>query len=138
VVAVFKVVSCLAVIEAYLEALDPAVILFVSEVGIGLAVGVSLAALAKRSRACLAAGVSGPREGVLRPAGVTLPFESDTSGVLVPRELVELEGVNRPDKEGVTRPPLEEATDGGRPGTTVGADSLVVATKTPHLSGQEK
>lgn len=40
------------------------------------------------------------------------------------------------EKEGVTRP---EATEGGlAPKPTVGEESLVVATKTPHMGGQEK
>ena len=71
--------------------------------------------------------------GVTRPKeGVTLPFEPD--------------GVVRPlgmdvERDGVARPPREEATEDGRrdaPMPTVGADNLVVATKTPQLGGHEK
>jgi len=71
--------------------------------------------------------------GVIRPnEGVTLPLEPD--------------GVTRPlcidvEKDGVARPPREEATEDGRcvaPTPTVGAESLVVATKTPQLGGHVK
>jgi hypothetical protein len=71
--------------------------------------------------------------GVTRPnKGVILPLESD--------------GVMRPlcrdvERDGVARPPREEATEDGRwiaPTPTVGAESLVVATKTPQLGGHVK
>jgi len=71
--------------------------------------------------------------GVIRPnEGVTLPLEPD--------------GVTRPlcidvETDGVARPPREEATEDGRwiaPAPTVGAESLVVATKTPQLGGHVK
>jgi len=55
---------------------------------------------------------------------------------------VDLDGVIRPDEfEGVTRPPVEEATLAGRdiePTPTVGADNFAAATNTPHLGGQTK
>lgn len=78
-----------------------------------------------------------PLEGVVRPV------EVDAEGVI--RELVlndmEVEGVFLPDTEGVARPPRDDATDDGRgtaPGPTVGAESFVVAMKTPQLGGHEK
>jgi hypothetical protein len=75
-------------------------------------------------------------DGVRRPVdadGVTRPLEIDTDGVMRPPML--------DDAEGVIRPLRDEATEEGRywdPGPTVGADNLVVATKTPHLGGQVK
>lgn len=43
--------------------------------------------------------------------------------------------------DGVVLPPRDDATEEGRciaPGPTVGGESLVVATKTPHFSEHEK
>jgi hypothetical protein len=65
--------------------------------------------------------------GVVLDEGVALPFEPD--------------GVTRPlcidvDRDGVDRPPREEVTEDGRrmaPTPTVGAESFVMATKTPQL-----
>lgn len=54
-------------------------------------------------------------------------------GVIRPR----CEGVTRP-LDGVIRPPRDEATEDGRLLPTVGADSFVVETKTPHFGGQVK
>jgi len=76
--------------------------------------------------------------GVTRPRneGVTRPL--DTDGVM--RPLCDND-VDKPEKEGVVRPPREEATEEGLwmpPARTIGAESLVVATKTPRLGGQIK
>jgi hypothetical protein len=63
-------------------------------------------------------------------AGVLLGVTRPKEGVILPF-----------DPDGVTRPPREEATEEGRwiaPTPTVGADSLVVATKTPQLGGHVK
>lgn len=140
------VLNCLAVIETYLDAREPLVILSDSGAVLLLAVGVVCCLASARIRAARAAGVSGPwrLEGVVRPAGVTRPLDTEIEGAARVVPLIEVEGVTRPEREGVTRPPpppREEATDEGRmyaPGPTVGAESLLVATKTPHLSGQAK
>lgn len=73
--------------------------------------------------------------------GVTLPL--DIEGVFRPLPNDErVEGVILPEaeKEGVIRPLRTDATDDGRDidSPVVGADSLVDATKTPQLGGQEK
>ena len=93
-----------------------------------------------------AAGVTRPLliDGVMRPLpieGVIRPL--DIEGVLRPLPNDErAEGVILPDaeKEGVIRPLRVDATDEGRDMEipTVGADSFVVATKTPQLGGQVK
>lgn len=85
--------------------------------------------------------------GVATEAKLARPFAAGVSRlvVLIVNELVESPnaelGVIRPLKEGVSRPLRVDATDEGRlapPRPTVGADNLVVATKTPHFGGQEK
>ncbi len=70
--------------------------------------------------------------------------DADEAGVTRPLEYgvyrVEFDGVMRPE-EGVTRPPLEEATLDGRdvaPTPTVDAESFAAATNTPHLGGHTK
>lgn len=81
-------------------------------------------------------------EGVTRPPaeGVILPLEKEPEGVRDPElrdgvafpEFLELAGAP-------LCVPLRDATEEGRstaPGPTVGCDSLVVATNTPHFSGQ--
>jgi hypothetical protein len=69
--------SSFAVMEAYLDALEPDVIFGVRP-GVLEAVGVVALDLARaRNRATRAAGVSGPMDGVVRPLGVTRPFEID-------------------------------------------------------------
>ena len=79
--------------------------------------------------------------GVVRPVeGVTLPLEKVADGV---REVVQKDGVIRPELAGVALPPRVDVTDEGRctciaPGPTVGSESFVVATNTPQLSGHEK
>lgn len=132
--------NSLAVIFAYLAAREP-VVIFELRVGVFVALGVVVVDLAiARSLATRAAGVSGPMEGVVRPLGVMRPFGMD--GVCESLPLYDVEGVMRPEEmDGVTRPPREEATDGGRwdaPWPTVAAESFVDATKTPHFSGHVK
>lgn len=71
-------------------------------------------------------------EGVRRPVdaeGVIRPLDRDTDGVILPPRFA--------DTEGVIRPLREDATDDGR-FPTVGGDSFVVATNTPHWGGQVK
>lgn len=133
------VLSCLAVIPAYLDARVPGV-------GVLIAAGVAGSAflVSARRRAAFAAGVSVTEDGVMRPllAGVTRPLDGVIRPLLkLDRVLVvllnEVEGVIRPLCDASRRP----LTDGGlwtAPGPTVGAESLVVATKTPQLGGQEK
>lgn len=61
-------------------------------------------------------GVTRPddTEGVIRPEGVTRPFDIETEGVTRPLDMeVESEGVTRPGRDGVIRP-REDATDEGR------------------------
>lgn len=71
--------------------------------------------------------------------GVTRPFVRE--GVTRPLKML---GVMRPEKDGVIRPDIDarvDATEDGRenaPGPTVGGESFVTATKTPHLGGQTK
>jgi hypothetical protein len=130
--------SCWAVIDIYLAALEPAVILSVREVVVDLEVGVLSA-----RRTCAAGVVPGVTQpfvaGVMRPVtGVTLPLEIVADGV---REVVKKDGVIRPELAGVVLPPRFDATDEGRcmaPGPTVGDESFVVAMNTPQLSGHEK
>lgn len=86
-------------------------------------------------------GVTRPdiRSGfVLESCGVTLPYEAE--GVMRPA-LMEygVDGVTRPEIEGVTRSPRDDATDRGRQfGPTVGGESLVAATNTPQLCEHAK
>lgn len=129
--------SCLAVMETYLDARDPAVSLSVSETGLTLGGGFGFARTRARARAAgVVPGVARPAyDGVIRPPfeGVVRPVEAD--GVM--RELV----LNDMEVDGVVRPPREDATEDGRwtaPGPTVGGESFVVATKTPQLGGHEK
>lgn len=142
--------SCLAVMETYLDAREPAVSFPVSAAA-GLAGVAGLARTRVLARAAgVVPGVARPAyDGVMRPPfeGVVRPVdmrEVDAEGVireLVLKDMPDVDGVIRPDMEGVVRPPREEATDEGRltaPGPTVGADSFVVATKTPQLGGHEK
>jgi hypothetical protein len=79
-----------------------------------------------------------PVPGVVLPAveGVTRPLRKEAEGVLG----IENDGVVLPLNAGVVLPPRDDATDDGRtaPGPTVGGESFVVATKTPHFSGHEK
>ena len=131
--------SCFAVMDTYLEAREPAVILLVKDELLELGVFVDFASV--RSRAP-AAGVV---PGVARPVdleGVIRPFEIEVNGVVRPFGIdIEVEGVMRPDIDGVARPPREEATEDGRrtaPTPTVGGESFVVAIKTPQLVGHEK
>ena len=132
--------SCLAVIVIYLDAREPAVILLERAVEAALLDGVLNDFWVK-----LDAGVTLPldSEGVTRPecAGVVLPFDKEADGVRVAEND---DGVILPVEfvvAGVDLPPLEDATEEGRctaPGPTVGGDSFVTATKTPHLSGHVK
>jgi hypothetical protein len=113
----------------YFAARDPAVILSVRETPFGVfGVGVLNGLLVVR-----------PVPGVVLPAvdeGVTRPLRKEVEGVLG----IEKDGVVLPVSAGVVLPPRDDATDDGRtaPGPTVGGESLVVATKTPHFSGHEK
>lgn len=89
------------------------------------------------------AGVADPDTDLEDEAGVTLPLvvvevsDALPYGVIRP---VDAEGVMRPENDGVTRPPWKDATDDGRELDTgfpaVGGESLVAATKTPHVGGQ--
>ena len=132
--------NCCAVIVIYLDAREPSVIFSVREtVVVGLLVGV-LNGLGRKFPMVL--GVIRPFGIVLveRPPidGVTLPLEKEADGV---RVVEKFDGVVLPEFAGVDLPPLEDTTDEGRgpaPGPTVGGDSFVVATKTPHLLGHEK
>lgn len=131
--------NCCAVIVMYLDAREPSVIFSVRVSVVGLEVGV-LNGLERRLPMVL---------GVIRPFnialverlptdGVTLPLEKEADGV---REVEKIDGVVLPEFAGVDLPPREEATDEGRGttlGPTVGADSFVVATNTPHLFEHEK
>ena len=125
--------SCCAVIDIYLAALEPAVILSVREVVVDLEVGVL------NTRRTFVAVTQSFVAGVVRPVeGVTLPLEKLADGV---REVVTKDGVTRPELAGVVLPPRVDATDEGRgmaPGPTVGDESFVVAMNTPQLSGHEK
>lgn len=130
--------SCWAVIDIYLAALEPAVILSVREVVADLDIGVLNA-----RRTVVAGVVPGVTQpfvaGVVRPVeGATLPLERVADGV---REVVKKDGVIRPELAGVILPPRLDATDEGRcvePRPTVGNESFVVAMNTPQLSGHEK
>lgn len=115
----------------YFDAIDPLVI-FCSKPFVFPrlgAVGVFAVDLDSALIRALAAGVV---LGVMRPGN---------DGVIRP---LEPEGVTRPlgpVNDGVIRPPRDEATDEGRykaPAPTVGAESFVVATKTPQLGGHAK
>lgn len=71
--------------------------------------------------------------GVMRPReeGVTRPLCIDD----------EVEEAYMPENEGVVRPPRDDATEEGLwipPARAIGADNLVVATKTPRLGGHTK
>ena len=129
--------SCWAVIDIYLAALEPAVILPVRKVVFDLKVGVLNA-----RRIFIAGVVPGVTQsvvaGVVRPVeGVALPLGKVADG----REVVKNDGVIRPELAGVILPPRVDATDEGRciaPGPTVGDESFVVAMNTPQLSGHEK
>jgi hypothetical protein len=130
--------SCWAVIDIYLAALEPAVILSVREVVVVLEMGVLDAR--RTFAAGVVPGVTQPLvAGVVRPVkGVTLPLQKEADGV---REVEKNDGVIRPELAGVILPPRADATDEGRcmaPGPTVGDESLVVAMNTPQLSGHEK
>lgn len=130
--------SCLAVIDIYFAALEPAVILSVREVVVDFEVGVLNAR--RTFVAGVVPGVTQPFvAGVVRPVeGVTLPLEKVADGV---REVVKKDGVIRPELAGVVLPPRVDATDDGRcmaPRPTVGDESFVVAMNTPQLSGHEK
>ena len=130
--------SCWAVIDIYLAALEPAVILSAREVVVDLEMGVLDAR--RTFVAGVVPGVTQPLvAGVVRPVeGVTLPLEKVADGV---REAEKNDGVIRPELAGVVLPPRDEATDEGRcmaPGPTVGDESFVVAMNTPQLSGHEK
>ena len=133
----FLELSCWAVIDIYLAALEPAVILSVREVVVDLEVGVLDAR--RTFVAGVVPGVTQPLiAGVVRPVeGVTLPLEKVADGV---REVAKNDGVIRPELAGVILPRVD-ATDEGRcmaPGPTVGDDSFVVAMNTPQLSGHKK
>ena len=133
----FMVLSCLAVMSTYLEAREPDVILSARETVFAAVGVVALLDLARvRRRAARAAGVSA--DGVARFAdGVTRPLIAGVARAF----LKDVDGVIRPERDGVIRPLRDEATEDGRcttPGPTVGRDSFIVATKTPHLSGQMK
>ena len=113
----------------YFAARDPTVILSVREAPFGVfGVGVLKVLL-----------VGTPMPGVTLPTvdeGVTRPLRKEAEGVLG----IEKDGVVLPVNAGVVLPPRDDATDDGRaaPGPTVGGESFVVATKTPHFSGHEK
>jgi hypothetical protein len=71
-------------------------------------------------------------EGVMRPE---LPAAANPNNVVYP---VDEAGVIRPESEVPARSPREEATEEGletAPGPTVGGESFVLDTKTPHLGG---
>lgn len=128
--------SCFAVIEAYLEAREPAVSLSANDEPLAGGAFAGFVTVLSRAR------FAGVVPGVTRPDendGVVLP---PADGVIRPLEReLEAAGVIRPEIDGVVRPPREEATDDGRgtaPGPTVGGESFVVATKTPQLGGHEK
>ena len=129
--------SCWAVIDIYLAALEPAVILSVREVVVDLEMG--FLDTRRTFAAGVVPGVTQPLvAGVVRPVeGVTLPLQKVVDGV---REVEKNDGVIRPELAGVILPPRADATDEGRmtPGPTVGDESFVVAMNTPQLSGHEK
>lgn len=133
--------SCLAVIDIYFDAREPAVIFSERKEVRGFEV-VECASEredvdAGKKRAEGVAGVTLPLlEGVIRP----LDIDDDTV-MRDPDFNDALDGVICPDIAGVTRPPREDATEDGRwiaPGPTVGGESLTVDTKTPQRSGQTK
>lgn len=143
VAAASRELSCLAVMETYLDARDPAVSFSVNAVGLALA---GLGRTRARARAAgVVPGVARPAyDGVMRPPIEGVVREVDAEGVIRPPLVLndmEVDGVFRPEMEGVVRPPREEATEDGRwtaPGPTVGAESFVVAMNTPQLGGHEK
>lgn len=137
--------NCFAVIDMYLEALEPAVNWSVGGAVSGLD-AVDLVSVRRARAAGVTPGVIRPdeKEGVILPLieGVVRPFDREFDAEMRDLENVEeSEGVTRPDNAGVMRPPRDDATEDGRgmaPAPTVGGESLTVATKTPQLSGQEK
>lgn len=105
--------SCLAVMEIYLDAREPAVILSERDMLVDLFDGVLNGRCIE-----MELGVTLPleNEGVTRPPeeGVILPFENEADGV---RDAENTEGVVLPEVDtvaGVILPPLEDATDEGR------------------------
>lgn len=142
--AASRELSCLAVIDIYLDAREPAVIFSVRKEARVLegtsereACGVDIAP----TRAEGVTGVTLPLfEGVIRPLDIDddddVMRDPDFNNVLV-------DGVICPDIDiaGVTRPPRADATEDGRgiaPGPTVGGESLTMETKTPQFSGHGK
>jgi hypothetical protein len=132
--AASRELSCLAVIDIYLDAREPAVIFSVrKEVR-----GFKVVEWASERGACASVvpGITRP-EGVI---GVALPL---LEGVIRPLDIdedVEMRDLNNA-LDGVTRPPREDATEDGRciaPGPTVGGESLTADTKTPQFSGHTK
>lgn len=143
-IAVLRELSCFAVIDMYLEALDPGVNFSVVGTGTSGLTEVNLARGRRPRAAGVVPGVTRPveREGVVRPVfeGVTRPLDDD-SDVRGPTFDEDAEGVIRPESAGVVHLPRDEATEEGRgtaPIPTVGAESLVTETKTPQCSGHEK
>lgn len=128
--------NCLAVMPTYLLARLPAVILLIAAEDASSKRGGG-GGLEFEGR--FAPSVPLFADGVTKLDGVTRPFVRE--GVTRPLKIL---GVMRPEKDGVIRPDIEarfDATDEGRekaPGPTVGGDSFVTATKTPHLGGQSK
>lgn len=137
--------SCLAVIDIYFDARDPAVIFSVRE-GVR---GFELVECASER----GAGALDVAPGIARPEGVIVITLSLLEGVIRPLEIDDdptnrnpdfddaLDGVIRPDVAGVVRPPREDATEEDRctaPGPKVGGESLTVDTKTPQFSGHMK
>ena len=137
--------SCLAVIDIYFDAREPAVIFSDREGVRGFKV---VECASERARAAgVVAGMTRPEgvtgvvlpllEGVIRP----LDFIDDDAVIRGPDFNDTPDGVILPDNAGVARPPREDATEDGRcidPGPTVGGESLTIDTKTPHFSGQIK
>lgn len=129
------VLSCFAVIPAYLDARVPGVGVLTAE-----DTGTAIRLPGVRRRAERAVGVSEVEDpGVILPlllAGVVRP-----EGVILPLLRLGLELVDRKPADGVTRPfvsdgvTLPPITDGGR---CAGAESFVVAMNTPHFGGQVK
>lgn len=128
----------------YFEAREPAVNLFARAFGSGLDL-VDWASGRGARGPGVTAGVLRPdeSEGVILPLdeGVMRPLDTEAEGTRREPKSEEPEGVMRPDRAGVTRPPREDTTEGGRdtaPTPTVGGESLEMATNTPQLTGQEK
>jgi hypothetical protein len=140
--AASRELSCLAVIDIYFDAREPAVIFSVREGVRGFEVA-----------GCASDRVVDAGLGIARPEGVTGIIFSLLKGVVRPLNIDDdprnrnpdfddaLDGVIRPEIAGVVRSPREEATEEDRctaPGPTVGGESLTVDTKTPQFSGHVK